>query len=83
LEGWWFQLCILLLQNKIDHISLEEIQIKIAGINDSLKDDNLPDDFANPIEIDEKSLENYQDKLFVAQLKLGRRSFECFTECRQ
>jgi hypothetical protein len=70
LEGWWFQLCILLLQNKIDHISLEEIQIKIAGINDSLKDDNLPDDFANPIEIDEKSLENYQDKLFVAQLKL-------------
>ncbi|MGF7077721.1 ABC-three component system protein [Mucilaginibacter sp. UYCu711] len=70
LEGWWFQLCILLLQDKIDHISLEEIQIKIAGINDSLKDDNLPDDFANPIEIDEESLEDYQDKLFVSQLKL-------------
>jgi hypothetical protein len=70
LEGWWFQLCILLLQDKIDHISLEEIQIKISGINDSLKEDNLPDDFANPIEIDEESLENYQDKLFVSQLKL-------------
>jgi hypothetical protein len=70
LEGWWFQLCILLLQDQIDQISLEEIQIKIAGINDSLKEDNLPDDFANPIEIDEESLENYQDKLFVSQLKL-------------
>src|ERR1700748_2055395 len=47
LEGWWFQKCISLLQNQIEHISSKEIQVKISDINDSLKEDNLPDDFAN------------------------------------
>ncbi|WP_304066944.1 ABC-three component system protein [Pedobacter glucosidilyticus] len=70
LEGWWFQKCIIMLQGNIDYISQEEVRIKIAGINDTLKEDNLPDDFGNPIEIDEESLENYQDRLFVSQLKL-------------
>jgi hypothetical protein len=70
IEGWWFQKCILMLQGKFENISQEEVRIKISDINDSLKEDNLPDDFGNPIEIDEESLENYQDRLFVSQLKL-------------
>lgn len=70
IEGWWFQKCILMLQGNFENISQEEVRIKIFDINDSLKEDNLPDDFGNPIEIDEESLENYQDRLFVSQLKL-------------
>jgi len=70
LEGWWFQKCILMLQGDFENISQEEVKLKIADINDSLKEDNLPDDFGNPIEIDEESLENYEDRLFVSQLKL-------------
>lgn len=70
LEGWWFSLCINMLQNKIENISFQELQIKIAGINDSLLEDNLPDDFANPIEIDESELEDYNERIFVNQLKL-------------
>ncbi|TCC99761.1 hypothetical protein EZ449_21350 [Pedobacter frigidisoli] len=70
LEGWWFQLCINMLQNKIENISLQELQIKIAGINDSLMEDNLPDDFASPIDIDETELEDYNERIFVNQLKI-------------
>lgn len=70
LEGWWFQKCILMLQGNFDNITQEEIKIKIADINDTLKEDNLPDDFGNPIDIDEEALESYQERLFVTQLKL-------------
>lgn len=70
LEGWWFQQCIFMLCEERDSISLKELHQKVSDISEAFQMDNLPDDFANPINIDEAELPNYEDRIFVRQLKL-------------
>lgn len=70
LEGWWFQQCILMLVTKRESIFLNELHQKISDIRETFQQDNLPDDFADPINIDESELSNYEDRIFIRQLKL-------------
>jgi hypothetical protein len=70
LEGWWFQQCIEMLCNKKDAIQLRELHQKITDIRETFQQDNLPDDFANPITINENELSDYGERIFVQQLKL-------------
>jgi hypothetical protein len=70
LEGWWFQQCINLLLHRRDFISGKELTQKIFDIIDTFQIDNLPDDFADPTTLDEDELPDYEDKIFVRQLKL-------------
>lgn len=71
LEGWWFQECIKILQGiNSDGISLKELSQKIYDISDSFKEDNLPDDFADPLTIEESELSTYEERIFIQQLKL-------------
>jgi hypothetical protein len=70
LEGWWFQQCIELLTKKISKISGIQLSQKISDIRDTFQIDNLPDDFADPISINEEELSDYEDKVFIKQLKL-------------
>ncbi|TPE42165.1 ABC-three component system protein [Pontibacter mangrovi] len=69
IEGWWFQKCIHLLTNNIDHIAGKELQLKIDDIRDSFQSDNLPDDFSDPLSIEEEAIENYEHRVFIKQLK--------------
>jgi hypothetical protein len=70
LEGWWFQQCIFMLCEQKDSIPLKELHQKISDIRETFQQDNLPDDFADPINIDETELPDYEDRIFVRQLKL-------------
>lgn len=70
LEGWWFQQCISMLCNKRDIIPLKELHQNISDIRETFQSDNLPDDFADSINVDETELPNYEDRIFVRQLKL-------------
>jgi hypothetical protein len=70
LEGWWFQQCIEMLLQKRDFISSNEVIQKISDIRDTFQLDNLPDNFSDPLKIDEGDLPDYEDKIFVRQLKL-------------
>ncbi|MEA5005601.1 hypothetical protein SDC9_83500 [bioreactor metagenome] len=70
LEGWWFQQCIEMLNNKLDSISSKQLSQKISDIRDTFQLDNLPDDFADPLNIDESELPDYEDRIFVKQLKI-------------
>ena len=70
IEGWWFQQCILLLTRKKDCISSKELQMKISDTRDLFMLDNLPDDFPDPLAIDESEIVNYEEKIFIKQLKL-------------
>lgn len=70
LEGWWFQQCILLLQKKRPAINIKELHRKISDIRELYTEQNLPDDFPDPVDIDESSIIDYGEKIFVKQLKL-------------
>jgi len=70
IEGWWFQECIKILCLKRDSISANELNRRISDIRDSFQEENLPDDFADPMTISEEELPNYEMKVFVKQLKL-------------
>lgn len=70
LEGWWFQQCIEMLANNIPSISNIQLSQKISDIRDTFQIDNLPDDFADPININEEELPDYDDRIFIKQLKL-------------
>lgn len=70
LEGWWFQQCIELLSDGIQSISSTQLSQKISDIRDTFQIDNLPDDFADPISINEEELSDYEDRIFIKQLKL-------------
>ena len=70
IEGWWFQQCILLLTRKKDYISSKELLMKISDTRDLFMLDNLPDDFPDPLAIDESEIVNYEEKMFIKQLKL-------------
>lgn len=70
LEGWWFQQCIFMLCTQKDSIFLNELHQKISDIRETFQQDNLPDDFADPINIDETELPSYEDRIFIRQLKL-------------
>jgi len=70
LEGWWFQQCIEMLNGNIETISSKFLSQKISDIRNTFQLDNLPDDFANPLNIDESELPDYEDRVFVKQLKL-------------
>lgn len=70
IEGWWFQQCILLLTRKKDYISSKELLMKISDTRDLFMLDNLPDDFPDPLAIDESEIVNYEEKIFIKQLKL-------------
>lgn len=70
IEGWWFQQCILMLSRKKDFISSKELQIKISDTREMFSMDNLPDDFPDPLSIDEREIANYEERVFIKQLKL-------------
>ena len=70
LEGWWFQQCIEMLCDKKDSVQFRELHQKITDIRETFQQDNLPDDFANPINMNENELSEYEERLFVRQLKL-------------
>jgi len=70
LEGWWFQQCIEMLCNKKDAIQFRELHQKMSDIRDTFQQDNLPDDFASPIIINENELSDYEERVFVHQLKI-------------
>jgi len=70
LEGWWFQQCIEMLLAKIKSISNTQLTQKISDIRDTFQIDNLPDDFGDPITIQEDELPDYEDRLFIRQLKI-------------
>lgn len=70
LEGWWFQQCIEMLIGNIESISNIQLSQKISDIRDTFQLDNLPDDFADPLNIEETELPEYEDKIFIKQLKI-------------
>lgn len=70
IEGWWFGQCILLLTNRKDCITIKELQLEISDIREMFSEENLPDDFPNPLTIDEEEINNYEEKIFIKQLKL-------------
>jgi hypothetical protein len=70
LEGWWFQQCIEMLTGNIESITSIQLSQKISDIRDTFQLDNLPDDFADPLTIDEDELPDYDDRVFIKQLKL-------------
>lgn len=70
IEGWWFQQCILMLSEKKDSISSKELQMKISDTRDMFSVDNLPDDFPDPLTIDEDEIVDYEERIFIKQLKL-------------
>lgn len=70
IEGWWFQQCILMLSQKKDGISSKELQMKISDTREMFSADNLPDDFPDPLTIDEEEIANYEERMFIKQLKI-------------
>jgi hypothetical protein len=70
LEGWWFQQCITMLCKDKESLQTRELLQKMTDIRDTFQQDNLPDDFADPININENDLPEYEDRMFVRQLKL-------------
>ncbi len=70
LEGWFLNEVILQLQYQRSEIYREEVMDKIHDIADSLKSDNLPDDFTVSIATDEDQLSPYRDEMFVKQLAM-------------
>jgi len=68
LEGWFVGEVILQLQNQRAEITGKDVQDKIIDLADSLKADNLPDDFTVSIASDEGQLSPYRNKKFVKQL---------------
>lgn len=70
IEGWWFQQCILLLSQKKESISSKELQIKISDTREMFSVDNLPDDFPDPLTIDEEEVASYEERLFIKQLRI-------------
>lgn len=70
LEGWWFQQCLEMLNGNIETISSKFLSQKISDIRDTFQLDNLPDSFADPLNIDESELPDYEDRVFVKQLKI-------------
>jgi hypothetical protein len=69
-EGWFLNQVILQLQNKRGGITHRELKDRILSISDSLKVDNLPNDFASTIISDKEKLQGYQQFVFVKQLEL-------------
>lgn len=70
LEGWWLQQSIFQLLGKIDHISFRDLQTKILDIVDSFKSDNLPNYFADPLEISDDEAAGLSEKMYIRQLEL-------------
>jgi len=70
LEGWFMGQVILQLQNARDEITAKEVRNRVLDIADSLKSDNLPNDFNTPIPGDDTKLDPYRNQTFVAQLSL-------------
>lgn len=70
IEGWWFGQCISLLTNKKDYITIKELQLEISNVREMFSEENLPDDFPNPLTIDEEEISSYEEKIFIKQLKL-------------
>ena len=70
LEGWWNQHCVQVLNHKIPYISSEEVSKAITDIRDLFTQDNLPDDFPNPLPLSENDLSEFEERVFVRQLKL-------------
>jgi hypothetical protein len=72
LTGWYMSQVILQLLGKREGILFEEIQSKNFEIIDTLKSDNLPADFPDPLEFTEEEYQNHSKRVFVKQLKLIR-----------
>lgn len=70
LEGWFFGQVILQLLNSREEITSGEVRLKVIDIADSLKMDNLPNDFNLPIATQEDQLQPYKRYTFVKQLEV-------------
>ena len=45
--------------------------MKISDTRDLFMLDNLPDDFPDPLAIDESEIVNYEEKIFIKQHKIN------------
>lgn len=70
LEGWFFRICIEHLQGSVDYISFNDLQKQINYIVDSFKEDNLPIDFPDKIQLTAEELEKIDSMIFSKQLDL-------------
>lgn len=70
LTGWYLEKTIFCLLKKADYITFLEYQQKCFEIIEMLKKDNLPADFLDPILLSQEEMENYQDRIFVKQLRI-------------
>lgn len=69
LEGWWLKKSVQLLSSEISEIRLSELQNRIANIRDEYHADCLPDNFDEPLEINDTDLETEKEKLFIRQIE--------------
>lgn len=70
LDGWWLKKSIENLTLRIDFISADELQLKIANIRDSFNSDNLPNHFPEPLEITDEDVSLLKEKKFLKQLEI-------------
>ncbi|MFP3831466.1 ABC-three component system protein [Chryseobacterium sp. SIMBA_028] len=70
LEGWFLSEVILQLQNLRAEITAKEVRLKVIDVADTLKFDNLPNDFDASITADANQLNIYRGFTFVKQLEL-------------
>lgn len=69
--GWWFRNAIDMLQSKTQmFISKTSVNNYIQTCRDQIRTDALPDEFYEKVEIDDATLEENQDKMFMKQLIL-------------
>ncbi|HYT45620.1 MAG TPA: ABC-three component system protein [Methylomirabilota bacterium] len=70
LEGWWFDIVIKHLSSKsYNTISYNDLRIILNDIQEQFYEENLPIDFPEPLEVQEKDAKEDQ-RIFVEQLRL-------------
>lgn len=69
--GWWFRNCVDMLQSDTKEIiSKENVNNYIQTCRDQLREDALPDEFYDKVEVDDAALEENRDKTYVKQLEI-------------
>ena len=70
LEGWWFEVVIKHLSLKpYQTIAFNDLLVTLNDIQEQFYEENLPIDFPEPLDLEEKDAENDQ-RIFVEQLRL-------------
>jgi hypothetical protein len=66
--GLWTVKCIRHLMGEVDSLSYKELHSLITDLSEGFKEDNLPDDFNEAIDISDSEAGTYKEKNFVKQL---------------